>query len=67
MVQHRSVNGTGCYEMKSSSFGGKLGPAPLLLLSIKKKSTLKSAWFRGYKTFFMLNSVELEISNPHKY
>ena len=22
---------------------------------------------RGYKTYFMLNSAELEISNPHKY
>ena len=25
------------------------------------------AWPRGYKTFFMLNSAEHEISNAHKY
>ena len=25
------------------------------------------AWARGYKTFFVLNSVEHEISNAHKY
>ena len=25
------------------------------------------AWPRGYKTFFMLNSVEYEILNAHKY
>ena len=24
-------------------------------------------WARGYKTFFMLNSVEHEILNAHKY
>ena len=24
-------------------------------------------WLRGYKTFFMLNSVEREILNAHKY
>ena len=24
-------------------------------------------WVRGYKTFFMLNSVEHEILNAHKY
>ena len=24
-------------------------------------------WPRGYKTFFMLNSVEYEILNTHKY
>ena len=24
-------------------------------------------WPRGYKTYFMLNSVEHEISNAHKY
>ena len=24
-------------------------------------------WSQGYKIFFMLNSSELEISNPHKY
>ena len=24
-------------------------------------------WARGYKTFFVLNSVEHEISNAHKY
>ena len=24
-------------------------------------------WPRGYKTFFVLNSVEHEISNAHKY
>ena len=26
-----------------------------------------TAWPRGYKTFFMLNSVEHEILNAHKY
>ena len=26
-----------------------------------------SLWPRGYKTFFMLNSVEHEILNTHKY
>ena len=25
------------------------------------------SWPRGYKTFFILNSVEHEISNAHKY
>ena len=27
----------------------------------------RETWTRGYKTFFMLNSVEHEILNAHKY
>ena len=30
-------------------------------------SDRKKNWPRGYKTFFMLNSVEHEILNAHKY
>ena len=29
--------------------------------------SLKNNWPRGYKTFFILNSVEHEILNAHKY
>ena len=32
-----------------------------------RKLRLRLAWPRGYKTFFMLNSVEHEILNAHKY
>ena len=39
-----------------------------VLLYEQKCSALKKInWFRGYKTFFMLNSVEHEILNPRKY
>ena len=31
------------------------------------KINSKSVWARGYKTFFMLNLIEHEISNAHKY
>ena len=31
------------------------------------KSLKPKIWPRGYKTFFMLNSVEHEILNAHKY
>ena len=30
-------------------------------------NVIPPAWARGYKTFFVLNSVEHEISNAHKY
>ena len=30
-------------------------------------SAQKESWPRGYKTFFMLDSVEYEILNAHKY
>ena len=33
----------------------------------KISTLLKANWPRGYKTFFMLNSVENEILNAHKY
>ena len=35
-----------------------------LLVSLVKQML---DWPRGYKTFFMLNSAELEILDPHKY
>ena len=31
------------------------------------KCPKEAIWPRGYKTFFVLNSVEHEISNAHKY
>ena len=39
------------------------------LFMFKKISAFKGSetWPRGYKTFSMLNSVEHEISNAHKY
>ena len=37
----------------------------LSLLILRMKCI--SSWPRGYKTFFVLNSVEHEISNAHKY
>ena len=36
-------------------------------ISIYKVLLLVSAWPRGYKTFFVLNSVEHEILNAHKH
>ena len=32
-----------------------------------KSETLVKSWSRGYKTFFILNSVGHEILNAHKY
>ena len=32
-----------------------------------KGTIIVTSWPRGYKTFFMLNSVEHEILNAHKY
>ena len=32
-----------------------------------KNGVLTENWPRGYKTFFILNSVEHEILNAHKY
>ena len=34
---------------------------------LKAKETAQKNRPRGYKTFFMLNSTELEISIPHKF
>ena len=31
------------------------------------QGTIVETWSRGYKTFFVLNSVEHEILNAHKY
>ena len=39
----------------------------LLQLNLSLGLLGKQAWPRGYKTFFMLNSVEHEILNAHKY
>ena len=43
---------------QAHSNGDGVGPTTFSLLS---------AWARGYKTFFVLNSIEHEISNAHKY
>ena len=32
-----------------------------------KKNKIKEPWPQGYKTFFMLNSIEHEVLNIHKY
>ena len=42
-------------------------PVSYQVLKTKEKETHKAAWPRDYKTFFMLNSVEHEILNAHKY
>ena len=39
----------------------------LRLANLHLKSDTKQTWPRGYKSFFMLNSVEREILNAHKY
>ena len=36
-------------------------------LSVDCGTILNEIWPRGYKTFFMLNSIEHEILNAHKY
>ena len=44
--------------------------SPIQFINIKTEIqyyTDTKAWPRGYKTFFVLNSVEHEILNAHKY
>ena len=36
-------------------------------LRVKRRLSVEPSRARGYKTFFVLNSVEHEISNAHKY
>ena len=36
-----------------------------VLMSVETMFLEFLTWLQGYKTFFMLSSAELEISNPH--
>ena len=38
-----------------------------IALYFLEEIALSGSWARGYKTFFVLNSVEHEILNAHKY
>ena len=45
----------------------KNAAARIMIFSIQLLGEMYKSWPRGYKTFFVLNSVEHEILNAHKY